>query len=453
MVSLHGAGADIFFSNPVLNADGVDHLGGSGNWEDLVGGGDRDYQDVIVDVSVKSIVAEPSASHEPITVTVTDSGGLTAHSSFDLNVQPSPVTVDDIENRSYDPTGSVVDAGPTDIHLNQAGIAENSAASAIVGHLSSIDANLSDSHSYEIVDGHPLFEIRGDSIVLKAGAQLDYEARNSYDLEIRSTDEAGNSVVKTFTVNVTDVNEAPDATAMTAQTATAGEAFSLDTSSHFSDVDHGDSLTYSIDNPAWLSIDPATGVITSTPPGHVEAQELTAGGDGQYDIPSSGLLQLSGHVLSSNAGYNNSVGYYLADASGNPLGGAIFEDNAHNLGESIALIDVADYPGATTLGFFIIPNGDQNASATDGQKVEFQFSNGQWHAFTNGTQLNGTGAGVFFSNAALNGNGYDYLRDNGGAGNLNWEDLVGGGDKDFDDVNAQVSLSSIHFVPNTAMRT
>ena len=112
------------------------------------------------------------------------------------------------------------------------------------------------------------------------------------------------------------------------------------------------------------------------------------------------------------------------------------------------MIDVADYPGATTLGFCIIPNGDQNASATDGQKVEFQFSNGQWHAFTNGTQLNGTGASVFFSNAALNGNGYDHLRDNGGAGNLNWEDLVGGGDKDFDDVNAQVSLSSIHFVPN-----
>ena len=73
--------------------------------------------------------------------------------------------------------------------------------------MSSIDANLSDSHSYEIVDGHPLFEISGDSIVLKAGAQLDYEARNGYDLEIRSTDEAGNSVVKTLTVNVTDVNE------------------------------------------------------------------------------------------------------------------------------------------------------------------------------------------------------------------------------------------------------
>ena len=94
---------------------------------------------------------------------------------------------------------------------------------------------------------------------------------------------------------------------MTAQMATAGEAFSLDTSSHFSDVDHGDSLAYSIDGPAWLSIDPATGVITGTPPGHIEAQELTAGGDGQYDVPSSSLLQLSGYVLSSNAGYKASA--------------------------------------------------------------------------------------------------------------------------------------------------
>ena len=446
---LHGAGADVFFSNPALNADGVDHLGGSGNWEDLVGGGDRDYQDVIADVSVKTLVAEPTALHEPITVTVTDIGGLTAHSSFGLNVRPSPATMDDIENHTYDPAGSVVDAGPTDIHLNDAGIAENSAAGTVVGHLSSIDANLSDSHSYEIVDGHPLFEISGDTITLKAGAQLDYEAQDGYDLEIRSTDEAGNNVVKTLTVNVTDVNEQPNATAMAAQTATAGEGFSLDTSSHFSDVDHGDSLTYSIDGPEWLSIDPATGVITGTPPGHMETQELTAGSNGHYDVPSSGVLQLNGHVLSSNAGYNNSVGYYLADAGGNPLGGAILEDNAHNLGESIALIDVGAYPGATTLGFFIIPNGDQNAAATDGQKVEFQFSGGQWHASTNGTQLNGTGAGVFFSDVSLNGNSYDYLRDNGGAGNLNWEDLVGGGDKDFDDVNAHFSLTSIHLVPDT----
>ncbi len=105
----------------------------------------------------------------------------------------------------------------------------------------------------------------------------------------------------------------------------------------------------------------------------METQELTAGSNGQYDVPSSGVLQLNGQVLSSAAGYNNSVGYYLADANGTPLGGAIFEDNAHNLGESVALIDVADYPGATTLGFFIIPNGDQNAASTDGQKVEFSI--------------------------------------------------------------------------------
>jgi len=48
------------------------------------------YQDVVADVSVKSVVVEPSAAHAPIIVTVTDSGGLTAHSSFELNVQSSP---------------------------------------------------------------------------------------------------------------------------------------------------------------------------------------------------------------------------------------------------------------------------------------------------------------------------------------------------------------------------
>jgi Ca2+-binding RTX toxin-like protein len=446
---LHGAGADVFFSNPTLNADGVDHLGGNGNWEDLVGGGDRDYQDVIADVSVKTILAEPSDAHAQITVTVTDSGGLTAHSSFDLNVQPSPVTMDEIEHHTYDPTGSAVNAGPTDIHPGGGNAVENAGAGTVVGRLGSTDANLSDSHSYEIVGGHPLFEVDGDTITLKAGAQLDFETQHSYDLDIRSTDGAGNSIVKTVTVNVTDVNEAPDAAGIGDQTATAGGSFSLDTSSHFSDVDHGDSLTYSIDGPAWLHIDPATGVITGTPPGHMAVQELSAHGNGNYDVPASGVLQLSGHVLSSNAGYQNSVGYYLADASGNPIGGAVFEDNAHNLGESIAQIDMGEYPGATTLGFFIIPNGNQNAASADGQKVEFQFSDGQWHASANGTQLAGTGAGVFFSDATLNAHGLDYVVDNSAAGNLNWEDLVGGGDGDFDDVNAQVSLTAVQLVPDS----
>ena len=453
-MSLTGTGPGVCFSNPALNSDGTDHLqdnnhNGNQNWEDLFGGGDNSFADVNAQITLSLVQAVPDAADVPVTVTVTDSGGLTVHSSFDLNVQPSPVTIDDIENHTYDPTGSVVDAGPTDILLGSPDVAENSTAGTVVGHLSSTDANLSDSHSYEIVNGHPLFEISGDTITLKAGAQLDYETQNSYDLEIRSTDEAGNSVVKTVTVNVTDVNEAPDATAVAAQTATAGEGFSLDTSSHFSDVDHGDSLTYSIDGPEWLSIDPHTGVISGTPPGHMAAQELIAGGNGHYALPPGGVLQLSTDILSSNAGYSNSVGYYLADAQGNPLGGAIVEDNAHNLGESLALIDLAEYPGAATFGFFIIPNGNQNAASIDGQKVEFQLSGGQWHASANGVQLTGTGAGVFFSDASLNAKGFDYLVDNGSAGNHNWEDLLNGGDKDFDDVNAQVSLKVIQLVPDT----
>jgi len=40
-------------------------------------------------------------------------------------------------------------------------------------------------------------------ITLKEGAQLDYEAHSSYDLDVRSTDGAGNSIVKTVTINVT----------------------------------------------------------------------------------------------------------------------------------------------------------------------------------------------------------------------------------------------------------
>jgi hypothetical protein len=150
------------------------------------------------------------------------------------------------------------------------------------------------------------------------------------------------------------------------------------------------------------------------------------------------VVQVDAGVSFSEAGYNNSVGYYLADADGRPLGGVIFENNAHELGSSTTLIDLADYPGAATLGMFIIPNGAQNASLEDGDKVTFSFENGQWHASAGGVVLHGSGADVYFSNTALNADGVDHLQGNG-----NWEDLAGGGDHDYQDAISHVSVKTL----------
>jgi hypothetical protein len=324
----------------------------------------------------------------------------------------------------------------------QLAVDENSAAGTLVGQLATVDPDAADTHVYELLGGHPLFEIDGDLIRVKPGAQLDYESRNHYELTVRSTDPAGNSVTGTVHIRVRDVNEAPEATAIAEQTAAAGSQFSLETASHFSDVDCPDHLHYSLCGPEWLSIDPLTGVISGEIPAELTAREISIE-DGLAALPGAGTLHLRTDFLSSFAGHSNSVGYYLADADGNPLGGAVIEVNAHRSGEHDSVIDLGQYAGAASLGFFLIPNGAVwYGGLADGAPVTFGEAGGQWIAYAGGDAMD-----VFFSDADLNAGGFDYLVNNGYEGVQNWEDLWNGGDKDFDDVNMNASLHSIELVP------
>jgi Ca2+-binding RTX toxin-like protein len=238
-------------------------------------------------------------------------------------------------------------------------------------------------------------------------------------------------------------NTAPSATSIGNQTAHPGAHFSMSAASHFTDSDPDDTLTYSIDGPSWLSIDAETGMISGTPPTHAVLEQLTSDANGGYALPASGTVHISAEFFSGSAGYNSSYGYYLADASGEPIGGAVIENNVKTLGSKGVTLDLDDFPGAATLGFFIIPDGARkNPSLTDGQPVEFQFDCGSWSAYADDVKLNGQGASIYFSDKALNSDDYDHLKDNGHNGNQNWEDLRGGGDKDFDDTNVEVSVVS-----------
>ncbi|KGK40953.1 hypothetical protein LH51_18555 [Nitrincola sp. A-D6] len=75
--------------------------------------------------------------------------------------------------------------------------------------------------------------------------------------------------------------------------------------------------------------------------------------------------------------------------------------------------------------------------------VFVQDGSGNWQAVTTGgTELVGQGTNVLFDVGALNADGLDHVQDNAKPGNLNWEDLHGGGDNDYNDVNIGVVWSS-----------
>lgn len=164
------------------------------------------------------------------------------------------------------------------------------------------------------------------------------------------------------------------------------------------------------------------------------------------DVPTvnvTSALQLTLSITNfgeTSAGYNNSFGYYIKDAEGKPTVGFVIWDNVKNFVNGS--VTITGYT-PDQIGFFIIPNGDSlNAGLASNTDVSFQFVNGEWQAFSGGAPLLGQGAHVLFDVATLNKDGLDHVKDNAKPGNLNWEDIHGGGDRDYDDINIGVVWSS-----------
>jgi archaellum component FlaF (FlaF/FlaG flagellin family) len=82
---------------------------------------------------------------------------------------------------------------------------------AVVGVLSATDPDTGEPISvFSIVeDPYGLFEVAGSELKLKDGVSLDHEARDTYEITVAATDDAGASTTQTVTINVADIGEAP----------------------------------------------------------------------------------------------------------------------------------------------------------------------------------------------------------------------------------------------------
>jgi hypothetical protein len=107
---------------------------------------------------------------------------------------------------------------PTALELSNSDVPENDPAGSLVGMLTTIDPDCWDAFTYSLVDAatYPdnlFFQIDGDR--LETAAILDYEAKSSYTVKVRSTDCSGKFIERVFTIYVVDINEAPTAVADT----------------------------------------------------------------------------------------------------------------------------------------------------------------------------------------------------------------------------------------------
>ncbi len=109
-------------------------------------------------------------------------------------------------------TVTSVNDAPTDITLTPNSIPENAAPNSTVGTLRSIDPDTGNTFSYALVAGlgdndNSAFRISGS--LLRTSQSFDYEAKSSYSIRVKSTDQGGLSTQKVLVINVTDVNDAP----------------------------------------------------------------------------------------------------------------------------------------------------------------------------------------------------------------------------------------------------
>ncbi|MDB4614604.1 DUF2341 domain-containing protein, partial [bacterium] len=161
-----------------------------------------------------------------VQVTSKDSGDLAITQEFTIGVED-------------------VNETPTAIGLDNAVVAENTDG-ATVGLLATTDADAGDSHTYSVADSR--FEVQANTLKLRDGQTLDHESEPTVALQLTSTDSANNTVTTTFTVQVTDTNEAPSLIVIDNATVNenldAGTVGTLTTT----DVDAADSHTYTVDD-------------------------------------------------------------------------------------------------------------------------------------------------------------------------------------------------------------
>ena len=164
---------------------------------------------------------------------VTDNGDGTFHydpsGRFD-HLRPGESTTDSFTYTLTDGNGGEATATvsvsiegvndvPTDVGLDAAQVEENQEAGAVVGSLSTVDADRDESFTYALAAGegdedNALFTLDGG--VLQTAESFDYEEGHSYSIRVRSSDSAGEPVEEQFTVAVVNVIENDFSPALTA---------------------------------------------------------------------------------------------------------------------------------------------------------------------------------------------------------------------------------------------
>jgi hypothetical protein len=159
-----------------------------------------------------------------------------------------------------------INDAPTDLAIDNNTIAENVPINSVVGRFSATDADASDNYIYALVEGEGDTDNDSFSIVgneLRINVSPNFEAKENYSLRVSVTDNNGLSVEKVVPVNIADINEAPTAISISANSIDENvPANTVVGTFSTTDPDAGDNYTYALvagegdkDNAAFSIVD------------------------------------------------------------------------------------------------------------------------------------------------------------------------------------------------------
>ena len=219
-----------------------------------------------------------------------------------------------------------VNEAPTAITLTKQTVDENSDG-GVVGNITVSDEDVGDTHAYLVSDSR--FEIVGGQLKLKAGSTLNHELEDAVLLSVEATDLAGDSVDVNLTISINDLNETPYDITLdnlsvdeNAVNATIGNLGSTD-------VDVGDSITYSISDNRFEVVSGSvlrlkSGVSLDYEMEPTVALTVTAADAGGL-TSNQGFLVTINDIDEANSAYAFSNSYSVIED--NSVGGNLISDN------------------------------------------------------------------------------------------------------------------------------
>ncbi|NCT42567.1 MAG: type I secretion C-terminal target domain-containing protein, partial [Microcystis aeruginosa G11-09] len=228
-------------------------VGDSHNYSLVTGQGDTDNSAFTIvgnELRVKNSADFETKSSYSIRLRTTDVGGLSYEQTFTVKI-------------------SNVNESPTSLVLSNNILPENSGNNSLIGTLSTIDPDVGDTHNYSLVTGqgdtdNSAFTLVGNELRIKNSP--DFETKSSYSIRVRTTDVGGLSYEQTFTVKISNINEAPILNPIGNKTIKTGNTLSFIVTATDEDIPPN-TLTFQLDNnaPLGATINPTTGQFIWTP--------------------------------------------------------------------------------------------------------------------------------------------------------------------------------------------